>query len=1646
MANKQQEQKYLPAPRIRRTSEESTTKSTTPQVRRKARKSSEDAKISLDKTTKSKQNQVESLKKISAAEGEDVCPSEQVQNTEIIKKKTEPSKIRTELAKDMKNETKIKDVENLIELDIALTNFMNFEFKYVGTKNCVQVAGTFNDWTPEDLHNNSGDVWSRNIRLPLGTFQFKYLVDGVWMHDPLYPTICDQEGIPNNVIYVGEPKRKNSVLEPMSTMTEALESPITVAEPVVEKIEIFLESKEIDVHVNHLESGLTESNPLADQQSLEGLAAKAAEQAKTPHEVKDVTQGLINNIHETEIAPKQEQLPKEKAHAIEIASTTQNSIVSDKLNSVTNITSGDSNVEKNGGVKEPAANESLSTTHGCSMEIIDTTGQETSEPQDLKKQIMGNTKSVQNAENFIPNELLINVVNENIKKICLYPAYKSSDQTQSIIKQVLDLVVKSGDPKELHENMANEKLQIFLNPLSEAEIRKLCEFSNKENDPKELIITPLISDKELPHKGTESKLKLKDIINENIRIVRKSPSYTHDQITQISVKKVLEIIGSTTDEEEILENLQDLSLEFFTEPEKSQFWLLKEESLDSCITMGSIENTRETQQGIVDKYLIENKENPGLITYTNKLGEKDPVEENKIQEKTEEPTDITEKGEDKADVADNNTGDSVKQSPNPEVAGKVVTVDYHEGSEIGNTIDDSKVEPIVNNSGNPPDPFNQSASDNPSESINKNESTSVSSTNSYLEYLASPLSENVPSIVDKHLGRSKASEAAISNVEVSEVCTANTENMAEDEEEKKNQVTQNPTTKDCSRDANNKESFATDNVTSQNNVSLKQLQKLGTENIDTDIAFDESLDKEGGRQKDFLEPEGNNDQIFAGTSVDKSQTKDPSNQLEIENDKEQASNKNSISEISTGSINSEPEKIQAEENTSKQENFDEEAHQKEKERVNLVGIINKNISKYCKEKDYGANETAQRKVRTIFNIITEAVSAEEIYDKILLEGLQYFAEFHGDEQVKNKNSLSDASPVLKHQERSPSVTKRTDTERKDSIVSKILKEVNTPKQSRKHSPAISPKIKKSQTFAGQMKDENKEKDKSGKCSITRDKASRQVRKYVRTSVSSVNLDQLDQDLMKDGIEFDEKKESPVKENLLDVKELTLKAVEQDLTIEQDKNSPGQSLEFEKEVNKPSIENKNEILMNLNQNILGEKLEEMNEDKGIKQNVDVTKEHSENCTISVTLVNELENNDINSDALGENDKNLEIDLSSNILHSNNSLKCENTFDRDSRGLSIENIERRQIKQEVQRSFAEALTHSKDKKKNHQKDKLPEDNSIVSRLLKEKGSIENMQGAGIKIQVQSPEETMKTEVTNEKGIRDRTISECSDNLPDLCPITNDDEDMKEILDEELWQKIHQSEKEAKGVSFSVEDDVEIFDEEGRRNSIFMTDFDDETENDSDNESFADAEDTVIDGEESLPSTNVLEPKIRIILQDILSKVFDEKCECSSKRTFKSEDIEAIVSSLVTHIIDMVGSMGARRSTNNLEHNGGDILEEEGKQSESEKAFETSDTDAKEIDGNGKERVDSETELEECETVYDVFDLSMKRLDFIEHSFKTIYTSPNTKEDEDPAAAEPIKSVEDKMRQIREILTSQADSEEKLKAIEEIVKECSPVRGNK
>ena len=73
---------------------------------------------------------------------------------------------------------------------------------------------------------------------------------------------------------------------------------------------------------------------------------------------------------------------------------------------------------------------------------------------------------------------------------------------------------------------------------------------------------------------------------------------------------------------------------------------------------------------------------------------------------------------------------------------------------------------------------------------------------------------------------------------------------------------------------------------------------------------------------------------------------------------------------------------------------------------NVINIINKNIKMFCDAPGYENNETLQRKVRTVLNILVKAGSAEDVLDMLHLEGLQYFAENKPKHSQTEENSRS----------------------------------------------------------------------------------------------------------------------------------------------------------------------------------------------------------------------------------------------------------------------------------------------------------------------------------------------------------------------------------------------------------------------------------------------------------------------------------------------------------------------------------------------------------------------------------------------------------------------------------------------------------------
>ena len=540
------------------------------------------------------------------------------------------------------------------------------------------------------------------------------------------------------------------------------------------------------------------------------------------------------------------------------------------------------------------------------------------EQSSYERSVMGNSKSSLNSEQESA-EVVINVVNENIKKLSGDPEYGKSERGRNIVKQVVGMIVNAGDQEELCQNMKNENLHMFINPLTEAQIKTLCV---SETSP-----------------GTVSQLEsqpqsLKSIITENIRIVKKLPSFSHDEISQMSVKLVKEILLETTSDEETLKKLESLQLSYFTKSDKEEFWSLKEEIMNRIVMDTLLEDEED-----VDEEEYKSVESPATTTSQD-------------TSQTEISNDATRK-----------TTSEPQKERNFEAS-------------------DEKIETT--------------------DAVHGDKESSVELTKQ--ELADKPLEDTIESDDQKP-------------IETQDIADDNIETKKEEEIHLNKDTDVAPLVDDLEK----------------NEIKAEE----ATQSIDIEAVQDNPEDP--GEAK-IEEP---------SPTINITPSEDNLQDIVESKAEETKSSGSPAIEI----IASDDDDV-------------------EEERTKLIGIINRNISKLCKDQDYSSNETAQRKVRTLFNIITESSTAEEIYDKIQLEGLQYFAEY----QVDYEGSKS----------KSPSVCK-PEKERNNSIVSKILNEVGSQNQSQGS-------IQKSETVGGDLPGKE---EKAVHGTLTRDKASRKVKKFVR---------------------------------------------------------------------------------------------------------------------------------------------------------------------------------------------------------------------------------------------------------------------------------------------------------------------------------------------------------------------------------------------------------------------------------------------------------------------------------------------------------------------------------------------------------------------
>ena len=94
----------------------------------------------------------------------------------------------------------------------SISQTVTFTWRHPGSHR-VQLAGTFNDWTPQDMTKDSeADAWTLTLEnVPFGTHEFKFVLDGHnWVHDEAQEARANEMGSFNNVLVVRRPSASSA--------------------------------------------------------------------------------------------------------------------------------------------------------------------------------------------------------------------------------------------------------------------------------------------------------------------------------------------------------------------------------------------------------------------------------------------------------------------------------------------------------------------------------------------------------------------------------------------------------------------------------------------------------------------------------------------------------------------------------------------------------------------------------------------------------------------------------------------------------------------------------------------------------------------------------------------------------------------------------------------------------------------------------------------------------------------------------------------------------------------------------------------------------------------------------------------------------------------------------------------------------------------------------------------------------------------------------------------------------------------------------------------------------------------------------------------------------------------------------------------
>ena len=84
---------------------------------------------------------------------------------------------------------------------LTRTGTLRFSYYPEGFAKKVYLAGSFNNWEPVSMSRQKSGEYVRILKLPAGTYEYKFIIDGVWRHDSDHDThIQNSLGSLNSVV------------------------------------------------------------------------------------------------------------------------------------------------------------------------------------------------------------------------------------------------------------------------------------------------------------------------------------------------------------------------------------------------------------------------------------------------------------------------------------------------------------------------------------------------------------------------------------------------------------------------------------------------------------------------------------------------------------------------------------------------------------------------------------------------------------------------------------------------------------------------------------------------------------------------------------------------------------------------------------------------------------------------------------------------------------------------------------------------------------------------------------------------------------------------------------------------------------------------------------------------------------------------------------------------------------------------------------------------------------------------------------------------------------------------------------------------------------------------------------------------------